>query len=117
MLVNHSLVWHYCCALIFVVHSPVNSHRVLIILCVIVCTGDGGKVGSAAFAGGGSRSRQSGAAQPAGGGEEVGCSDCSCSLYMILFLHTIKVRGETSGQQVGITVCLICAVEMLLEEM
>lgn len=45
---------------------------VLFILCVIVCSGDGSKVGSATFAGRGSRSRQGGAAQPAGGGEEVG---------------------------------------------
>lgn len=41
-------------------------------VCVAVCNGDGSKVGSAAFAGGSSRSRQSAAAQPAGGREEVG---------------------------------------------
>ena len=53
----------------------------LLSLCVAVCGGDGGKVGPAAFAGGGSRSRQSGAAQPAGGGEEVGAvtSPVACS--------------------------------------
>lgn len=38
----------------------------------LVRRGDGGQAGPAALAGGGSRSRQSGAAQPAGGGEEVG---------------------------------------------
>lgn len=50
-------------------------------LCVAACGGDGGKVGPAAFAGGGSRSRQSGAAQPARGGEEVGglTSPVACS--------------------------------------
>lgn len=41
-------------------------------LSVPVCNRDGGQVGPVAFTGGGCRSRQSGAAQPAGGGEEVG---------------------------------------------
>lgn len=41
-------------------------------LSVPVCNRDGGQVRPVAFSGGGCRSGQSGAAQPAGGGEEVG---------------------------------------------
>lgn len=58
----------------------------LCVLCLPVCTGDGGKAGSAAFAGGGSRSRQGGTAQPAGGGEEVGA-------LTSLFLDSIEVMS------------------------
>lgn len=85
-----------------------------------VCGGDGGKAGSAAFAGGGSGSRQSGAAQPAGGGEEVGGLTLPISLHAILLMDTVKVRGESSGQQVGKSFHVslsISAAEMLLEEM
>ena len=51
---------------------------------VSVRGGDGGQAGSAAFAGGGCGSRQSGAAQPAGGGEEVGAltSQVTCAGLM-----------------------------------
>lgn len=57
-----------------------------IVLCLPVCAGDGGKAGSAALAGGGSRSRQGGTAQPAGGGEEVGA-------LTSLFLDFTDVRN------------------------
>lgn len=56
-------------------------------LCVTVCSGDGGQVGSAALAGGGSRSRQSGAAEPAGGGEEVGGDGLSSRCFHVSYVR------------------------------
>lgn len=54
-----------------------------------VRAGDGSQVGPAAFAGGGSRPGQGGAAQPAGGGEEV---DLRLS-ESVRFIHSLISHG------------------------
>lgn len=96
LIINIMLCPHLCrLRLIQVVDQRERGEKVILIsgfLYVPVCSRDGGQVRPVAFTGGGCRSRQGGAAQPAGGGEEVG------DPAAVMMGAEIWVSGNTFGE-------------------